>query len=453
MSEQYNQAQFWRCALQVNPFGYHSAYRGGEHGLTETDYNQQLLDKCLEHRIKVIGLADHGSVDSVDALRLFLEPYGIVVFPGFEIASTEKIHMVCLFPENTTTNQLKAYLGDLGFASPERLTEPSRYACLELAERIKNLGGFWYAAHITQKNGLLFQKSVHTWQRSDLVKAAQISGSVDDLPPEYKKIVLNKDVNWKRERPIAIINAKDIAKPADLDEGGATCWVKMTRPCFDAFKVAFLDPESRIRLNSQREEKPTGEIVSMGVSGGYLDGLNITFSPHLNTVIGGRGTGKSTLLECLRYALDIQPKSKQAQKLHADIIKENLGKASGRIEMEILSSAQHGRRYRVSRRFGEMPIVRDMEGNVSTLQPRDLLPGIDIYGQNEIYELAQDEQSRLRLLDRFLPNDGDYADKNTLLRKRLHENQQKLFQTLGELDDLQAQVARLPKLERTIARL
>ncbi len=450
MSEQYTYARFWRCALQVNPVGYNGAYRGGQHGLTEADYNQQLLEKCLEHGIKVIGLADHGNVDSVDALRAFLEPHGIVVFPGFEIASTEKIHMVCLFPENTTTNQLKAYLGDLGFASPEKLTEPSRYACLELAERIKNLGGFWYAAHITQKNGLLFQKSVHTWQRSDLVKAAQIPGSVEDLPPEFKKIVLNKDVNWKRERRIGIINAKDVAKPADLNEPGATCWIKMTKPCFDAFKVAFLDPESRLRLNSQTVESPTGEIVSMRISGGYLDGLSIEFSSHLNTVIGGRGTGKSTLLECLRYALDIQPKSKQAQKLHLDIIKENLGKESGRIEVEIISSAQHGHRYRVSRRYGEMPIVRDAENNVSTLQPRDLLPGIEIYGQNEIYELAQDEQSRLQLLDRFLPNDGDYEHKNATLRKRLHENQQKLLKTLSEVDDLQAQVARLPKLEEQL---
>jgi len=224
----------------------------------------------------------------------------------------------------------------------------------------------------------------------------------------------------------------------------------MTKPTFDAFKVAFLDPESRIRLSSQKLEVTAGEIISLSISGGYLDGVEIAFSRHLNTVIGGRGTGKSTLLECLRYVLDIPPKGRQAQKLHFEIIKENLGKASGRIEAEIIASAQHGKRYRVSRRYGEMPIVREVvsggSGNVSTLQPRDLLPGIDIYGQNEIYELAQDEQSRVQLLDRFLPNDGDYAQHNVVLKKRLQENQQKLVKTLGEVDDLKAQIARLPKL-------
>ena len=113
MSDQYTYARFWRCALQVNPVGYNSAYRGSEHCMSEAVYNQELLAKCLELEIKVVGLADHGSVDSVDTLRNMLEPHGIVVFPGFEIASTEKIHMVCLFPEVTTKDQLNRYLGKL----------------------------------------------------------------------------------------------------------------------------------------------------------------------------------------------------------------------------------------------------------------------------------------------------------------------------------------------------
>ena len=261
MSEQYTYARFWRCALQVNPVGYNSTYRGGEHGMSEADYNQALLAKCLALKIKVVGLADHGSVDSVDTLRNALEPHGIVVFPGFEIASTEKIHMVCLFPEGTSKDQLNRSLGSFKLTNPEEKVRPSVLACVQLAEIIRDLGGFWYAAHATQASGILFQKSVHTWQRSDLVKAAQIPGSVEDLPQEFKNIILNKEPGWMRERPIAIINAKDVAKPDDLDDASATCWIKMTKPTFAAFKVAFLDPESRIRLNSQKSEEPCGEIV------------------------------------------------------------------------------------------------------------------------------------------------------------------------------------------------
>ena len=46
----------------VNPSGYQSKFRGAEHGLTEAAYNQGLLDQCVVHDIRVVGIADHWSV-------------------------------------------------------------------------------------------------------------------------------------------------------------------------------------------------------------------------------------------------------------------------------------------------------------------------------------------------------------------------------------------------------
>lgn len=453
MSDQYTYARFWRCALQVNPVSYNNTYRGSDHGLDEDSYNQALLKKCLELDVKVVGLADHGSVASVDALRQVLQPHGIVVFPGFEIASNDKTHYVCLFPEDTTVQQLDRYLGNLKLHDPADGIQPSRLSSEDLIEEVDSLGGFIYAAHCTQDSGLLKNRLDHVWKHPKL-RAAQIPGAIDDLTniegDFYRKVFLNKNDSYRRERPVAAINAKDVAKPDDLDLPSATCLIKMTRPTFAAFKVAFLDPGSRVRLNSQQAQSPIGKVVRMTVTGGYLDGVRVDFSDHLNTVIGGRGTGKSTLLECLRFALDLPPKGKQAQKLHQEIIKENLGRSAGRVELTVVSSAQNGKQYTISRRHGELPIVRDMDGNVSTLLPRDLLPGIDIYGQNEIYELAQDETSRIQLLDRFLPQDERYGSQSADVHRRLKDNQQKLTKSLNDLDELNAQVERLPKLEEQL---
>ncbi len=453
MSDQYTYAKFWRCALQVNPVGYNSTYRGNDHGLNEAEYNQSLLNKCLELGINVVGVADHGSVASIDALRGVLQPHGIVVFPGFEIASNDKTHYVCLFSEETTGQQLERYLGNLELLDPADGVRPSRLSSEQLIERVDQLGGFIYAAHCTSDSGLLKNRLNHVWKLHKL-RAAQIPGPIDDLvgveSDFYRKVLLNKDDAYRRERAIAVINAKDVAKPEDLEQPGATCLIKMTRPNFAAFKVAFLDPGSRIRLNSQQAQSPIGKVLRMTVTGGYLDGIRVDFSDHLNTVIGGRGTGKSTLLECLRYALDLPPKGRQASKLHQEIIKENLGRAAGRLELVVMSSALNGKHYTVSRRYSEPPIVRDLEGNVSTLIPRDLLPGIDIYGQNEIYELAQDETSRVQLLDRFLPQDGEYEAKSVDVHRRLIENQHKLVKSLSDLDDVRAQVDHLPKLEEQL---
>ncbi|HEM8139341.1 MULTISPECIES: hypothetical protein [Providencia] len=57
----FTKAKFWKCALQVNPSNYIS-YRGKQQGLTGDEYNQKLLEVCLEENIKVVGLADHGNV-------------------------------------------------------------------------------------------------------------------------------------------------------------------------------------------------------------------------------------------------------------------------------------------------------------------------------------------------------------------------------------------------------
>ena len=42
----------------------------------------------------------------------------------------------------------------------------------------------------------------------------------------------------------------------------------------------------------------------MEVTGGFFDGVAAKFHPGLNTIIGGKGVGKSLLVEFLRFALD-----------------------------------------------------------------------------------------------------------------------------------------------------
>lgn len=449
----YTVARFWRCALQVNPSGYRSKYRGSGHGFDEVTYNQEILDQCLAHDIKVVGIADHCSVDAVDGLRNTLEPHGIVVFPGFEIASSEKIHMVCLFPEGTTKDQLNRYLGRLDLTDVQDTVWPSSKTCLDVAQIIFDLGGFWYAAHMTGSNGLLRLNQdggglVHVWKNEALVKAGQIPGPVKDLPSNYKEIVFNKNPAYHRAHDIALLNAKDVSAPMELGDPSASCWIKMTRPGFEGFVTAFKDPESRIRLGALPEEHYS-RLENLRFHGGYLDGVSIELSAHLNAVIGGRGTGKSTLVECLRYALELGPSAISARRQHEEIVRTNLA-AGGRIELEVVSHALHGRRYLVSRRYSEPPIVKDDRGQISTLHPRDLLPRIEIYGQNEIFELAREPASQTAILNRFLPGGTTLAGELSTITKRLAENREKLLSAVRQKDELQGQVARLPKLTEQV---
>lgn len=454
--DHYNYARFWKCALQVNPVDYASTYRGDDHGLSSDDFLAELLRACKENEIKVVGLADHGSVQHVSAIRNYLSPHGIIVFPGFEISSTEKIHMVCLFSEDTTTDELNRVLGKLDLMDPGERVAPSGLGCLEIARIVQEREGFWFAAHMTGKNGLLRLNQdggglVHVWQDHELVRAGQIPGLIDGLPANYKQIVTNKNADYQRERAITIINAKDVAKPEDLNDPRATTFIKMTRPCFASFLMAFKDPESRVRLSDGMVEHYYSQIDSVVVEGGYFDGLSAEISGHLNAVIGGRGTGKSTLLECIRYALDVSHKGDEAIRQGDQIVKENLGRSGGRVILKLRSAVNHMKLYTVIRRYGEPPRVIDEQDNESSLHPgRDLLPGIEIYGQNEIYELAKSPEALTRVLDRFLPGGVEQESQLDSAYRKLGENSDKLAKARERKDEVEQQMTRLPKLEEQV---
>lgn len=99
-------------------------------------------------------------------------------------------------------------------------------------------------------------------------------------------------------------------------------------------------------------------ILSLSVIGGFLDGLELSFGPGLNTIIGARRTGKTTAVEFIGYAFDSLPSREHAadeRKRIETLVKRNLG--GGRICVGILGS--DGARYNVTRSFGDEPIVLD----------------------------------------------------------------------------------------------
>ncbi|MCK4546930.1 MAG: DNA repair protein [Candidatus Eisenbacteria sp.] len=441
-------ARFWKCALQLNPWDYFAKYRNKNHELDEAAYNAEVLQICQAEDIRVVGIADHGSVDTLDALRQVLEGGGITVFPGFEIASSEKAHFVCLFPEGTSVQQLERYLGSLKLLDPKDGVRPSSLSAEQLLEEVDKLGGIAYAAHCTDDSGVLQRKLNHVWQ-NPLLQAAQIPGALNELKDDngiaYRQILLNKDPNYRRDRAIGVINARDVAEPKDLRAPQTCCLVRMTQPGFDAFKQALLDPESRVRLLSDREERFFSRLERVRFTGGYLPGVDIRWSGHLDTIIGGRGTGKTTLLECIRYALEQEPISERAKRTHREIVKHNLG--AGRVKLDIRSFTMQGRKFTISRRYGEAAIVQDESGNTSTFRPADLLPRLEIFGQNEIFEIAQDNGGLTRLLRRFISGGEKAEHRRAEIREKLRANAKRLMDAGAKLAEIEDQVARLPKLE------
>ena len=460
----YAGARFYKCALQVNPCTYAKNFQGGS-VQDEEAYNQAILEQCKEHDIKIVGLANHGNVGTSQSLRDFLAKNSIVVFPGFEISSSEKIHMVCLYPQETSPAQLNQYLGQLMGKNASRLNDtpehPSSKSCEEIAKTLKEQKGFWYAAHMTGKNGLLRltgagDNYVDLWKKSDLVIAGQIPGTPDDLEEvnredlqKYKQIIENKNPDYKRDKPIVVINAKDIDKPETLAHPSASCLIKMTEPTFEAFCMAFKDPESRIRLNHEAEPEAYSYIKSIQwEGGGFFEEAGIGFSKRLNAIVGGCGTGKSTLVESIRYVLDLEYWNASGNKSLKRLADAKL--ADSKITVKVKSQAQNGQEYIIRRRHGEQPQVINPDGEISHMTPSRILPGIDLIGQNEIIDIESSDDARRRLLQRFLPDyqphDNDLRD----IKEKLKDNRQQLLRVTEAYDKMKGDAQQAPRLKEQL---
>lgn len=457
-------AVFHRCALQVNPHDYAGRFRGQKTAGTARTHAQAIVEKAVEMEVTVLGITHHNDVSGVSAFREAAEGTGITVFPGFELSSSEGVHTLCLYAPETTEGQLERFLGKFGIDNTEPSSDLSSETFDSILSMVRQQGGVAVAAHITHDNGLLTalsgQARVKGW-RSENLLAVQIPGPVADLPTEFRRIVLNKDPEYRRLHPasdvtaVATVNAKDVVAPSDLEEPSASCWIKMSEVSVEGLKQAFLDPSSRVRLNPKEGEREIdehdAELVTLAWEGGLLDGVTVNLNPNLNVLIGGRGAGKSTVIESLRYVLDVEPIGADAAKAHESIVRNVLCSGT-KISLLVRCRRPATREYRIERTVPNPPVVRDHEGELSTLQPDSVLPRLEVYGQHEISELAGSADKLTRLLDRFVVRDPSLTARKKELRSELAKSRRSILEVTAELERIGERLERLPSLEETLER-
>ena len=456
-------ARFYRCALQVNPHHYARTCRGQSAQGDALGYAQEIVDKAVEVGIEVLAITDHNSVDSVAAFRSASRSRPIHIFPGFELSSSEGVHLLCLYPPDTGDDQLGRYLGEFGIRVTRPSTQPATKTFAEILEAIQSQGGIAIAAHVTNDRGLFRvlsgQPRIRAWQDENLL-AVQIPGLIEDLPQDVHPIVNNQNPEYRRTNApedglaIAVVNAKDIVEPGQLDIPSATCWIKMQEVSIDGLRQAFLDPGSRIRLNPREGRFAPDEhmeIVTVGWKGGFLDGVTVHLNPNLNVLIGGRGTGKSTVVESIRSVLGLVPIGDEARKAHDGIIRQVLGSAT-KISLLVRVQRPAVHEYRIERTIPNPSLVREMSGEVLHRTPTDILPRVEVYGQHEISEVARSSDKRTRLLDRFVARDESLIRRKASVSGGLAKNRRALCDARTEIESIQERLAALPGLEETLER-
>ncbi len=203
--------------------------------------------------------------------------------------------------------------------------------------------------------------------------------------------------------------------------------------------------------NQNQNQSAHHVVLGLNVTGGFLAGAQLEFADGLNCLIGGRGAGKTTALEFLRFGLGLMPDPKANPQRHRVIdalVKANLG--NGRLRIELRTKTDM--RYTAGRSAHEsVQVLNEVGTAVPISLDRDQIFGADIFSQNEIKEIASSPAAQLELLDRFQEHQTLAIDRELeQLQRQLDQSSLDLRHIDQEIDDARVRASELPVLQEKL---
>jgi len=304
-----------------------------EHDLQEKA--RSFLQRCHDLSLECVAVVDHNFSTEIDHRLWFLthlieqnktvaeqkKQLPLIIFPGFEIDI--RYHVLCLFNPAKNGNKLQALsdtLTGMGLSANKRccngvFQQPEHHgqcwSLREVLDKVQNdLGGIVIAAHAFSDDGICND----TANSRDFVENWDLYAVELNTWPAHEKaksILKGSNDTWRRAKPHrqpATLCGSDCKSLEDAscanNLGCRFSWIKMSNPSIESLRQAFLDPESRICLEPEPPRVEHTHIQSIEINGSkFLKDQTVVLSPHLNCLIGGRGSGKSMLFESMRLGL------------------------------------------------------------------------------------------------------------------------------------------------------
>jgi ABC-type cobalamin/Fe3+-siderophores transport system ATPase subunit len=248
--------------------------------------------------------------------------------------------------------------------------------------------------------------------------------------------------------------------------GSRYTWLKMEVPDIEGIRVALLDPESRLRHMTDGppgRAYPRIERIRIERTD-FFESVEIPVNPCLTTLIGGRGSGKSTVIEYLRHALDRARKDdlpddepsnvrEAVQSVLSEKLERDFGHTKGTLlpDHEISADIVVAERlYRVRRAASGIEIVPDPDQPDSAPAPLDARSLVvpRILSQRQIARIARDPASQRGELDALI--DADHLREIENRRRSLTETLAQLQATRTRLTE---QGAKLPSVETELQKV
>lgn len=400
------------------------------------------VDALVNSGIGIGVISNHNKFDyyEFNAIKIKARKNSILILPGVELSVNDGangIHTIVVFSDEwlRSGNYIKQFL-DVTFAGKT----PQQYECengrssQNLIDTIKELENFHkdfflISAHVEASCGL--------WNELDGGRLSELGKNEyfrNRILGFQKVRTHNKPGSKNRENVKAWIGDSYPAEvegsdPKCIEDIGRQnpCYLKLGALTFDAVKFALVAYKDRVRANTHPVYTHS-HLKQIYFEGGALDKHIIKFSPELNTLIGIRGSGKSSIMEALRYALGLPLEVGSSDYDYKKKLIARIFESGGKVIVDAVD--RHGEQYQISRYINELPDVY-LNGK--------LQPGLTInetilhkplyFGQREL--AANSNSAEKELIEKLLGN------KCVSVRQRIEEQKTKVIEAIEQLSKVQ----------------
>ena len=386
---------------------------------------EEWLKKAMQSGLDCVVITDHNSGRWIDILkRKNNELYScadkpdwyreLIIFPGVEITvtnSSNRIHLLAVFDPNYDSQNVTGVLGACGITTGygDAQNTSTNISFVQVVQEIQKAGGIAIPAHIDGKAGLLH--GVKNWNLEIEKSLKNISAveicdlsNIEKLDDHLKKLFDH----------LAKLAGSDAHTTDNI--GKYFSWIKMSNPSIHSLRLALLD--NKFCIKNQFDDPnclPDIFLSKLTIKDmchcGRISNqpFDITFHPYFNAIIGGRGSGKSTVIESIRIATRRDQKLFiEAPRIKEELdrfmqLKQNNGVMLPTTEL-LLEIYRRGIKYRLRWRHDAQGAVLEEDTNgifqeTATGNIEERFP-ISIFSQKQINELASNPRGLLEIIDR-----------------------------------------------------
>jgi hypothetical protein len=361
--------------------------------------------------VDCVAITDHNTGAWIDQLKKALtelsdeKPDGfreLYLFPGMEISVYDGVHVLAIFDPSKTTSDLDVLRGAVGYqGTPGESSGVTTKTFSEVVSAVVAEGGIAIPAHVDEGNGLFSEVGTTLEQALDCDQVF----AMELLNRNYPKprLYTDKGLRWTE------VFGSDAHHPSGRAgqhyPGSHFTWVKMGSPGIEGLQLALLDGSLSICRSDEVKNDPNEHaplvLESIEISRarymGRVQPFVMELNPWLNTFIGGRGTGKSTVVEFLRLVLrrdnemseDLKPEFEKYGQTYQN--REDSGLLTKETKI-VATYRKNGSRFRVQWNPTDEidPIQEDVNGVWKTAEGdiRQRFPA-RIYSQKQVFHLAK----------------------------------------------------------------